>query len=116
MAKSALVCKTRRTQKGFGFSESEMDVARQLIKLSGESSDIKNNSCAEGKLEQKRRVGDATDHHVSSTNSINGKTFEEEEEEDGICGPRKRRFRSIFHLYSSTKPVVVVSAKRRKYC
>jgi hypothetical protein len=115
MAKSALACKTRRTQKGFGFSESEMDVARQLIKLSGESSDKNNNSCAERKVEQKRKVSDATDHLVSSTNSINGKTFEEEEE-DGICGPRKRRFRSIFHLYSSTKPVVVVSAKSRKYC
>jgi hypothetical protein len=71
-----------------------MNVARQLIQLSGESDDHhddnNNNSCAEGK------VGDATD--VSSTNYTIGETFEEEEE-DGICWPRKRRFRSIYHLY-----------------
>jgi hypothetical protein len=113
MAKSALACKARRTQKVFRFSESEMDVARQLIQLSGESDDHhhhrddddnNNNSCGEGKAEQSK-VGDA-----SSTNYTIGETFEE----DGICWPRKRRFRSIYHLYSSTKPVIVANAKRMK--
>jgi cell division septation protein DedD len=92
-----------------------MDVARQLIQLSGESDghhhhrdddddDNNNNSCAKGKAEQSK-VGDA-----SSTNTI-GETFEE----DGICWPSKRRFRSIYHLYSSTRPVIVANAKRRKF-
>jgi hypothetical protein len=123
MAKSPLACEARRTQKqkGFSFSESEMDVARQLIQLSGGSDDHHHNdddnnntSCAEGKVEQSK-VGDATDASSTNTTTI-GETFDVKEEEDGICWPRKRRFRSISHLYSSTKPVIVaiVNASRRK--
>ncbi|KAG6652955.1 hypothetical protein CIPAW_05G041800 [Carya illinoinensis] len=125
MPKSAIECKDRRTRgKWFCFSESEMDVARQLIQLSGEPDDRHNDGdgddnkdgCAEGKVE-KSKGGDTA--NVSSTNNNNvGETFEEDQEEDADCilWRRKRRFRSVYYLYRSTKPVTAVNDKIRRKC
>lgn len=121
MAKLSLACKDGRTQKkhiGYSFSESEMDVARQLIQLSGDSDDNHNHdddnntNSSEVKVEQSKG-DDATD--VCSTNNIR-ETIEEVEEEkvDEIFYRRKRRFRSIYHVYKSTEPVIIANAKRRK--
>lgn len=121
MAKLSLACKDGRTQKkhiGYSFSESEMDVARQLIQLSGDSDDNHNHdddnntNSSEVKVEQSKG-DDATD--VCSTNNIR-ETIEavEEEEVDEIFYRRKRRFRSIYHVYKSTEPVIIANAKRRK--
>ncbi|KAK9989142.1 hypothetical protein SO802_029381 [Lithocarpus litseifolius] len=122
MAKLSLACKDGRTQKkhiGYSFSESEMDVARQLIQLSGDSEDNHNHdddnnvNSSEVKVEQSKG-DDAAD--VCSTNNIRETIEEEEEEEedDEIFDRRKRRFRSIYHVYKSTKPVIIANAKRRK--
>ena len=123
MAKLSLACKDGRTQKkhiGYSFSESEMDVARQLIQLSGDSDDSHNHdddnnmNNSEVKVEQSEG-DDAAD--VCSTNNIRETIEEEEEEEeedDEIFDRRKRRFRSIYHVYKSTKPVIIANAKRRK--
>ena len=139
MAKSTSTCKKRRTQEqnqnqnGMEFSESEMDVAEQLIQLSGDSSgdqDHTNNNSVEeeeeeeeeGKAAEQGNKCDAVD--VSSTN-IGGLSFpnntslkeeekEEEEEEDQILWQRKMRFRSMYDLYNSTNPITLVKAKRRK--
>ena len=136
MAKSTSTCKKRRTQEqnqnqnGMEFSESEMDVAEQLIQLSGDSSgdqDHTNNNSVEeeeeedeGKAAEQGNKCDAVD--VSSTN-IGGLSFpnntslkeeEKEEEEDQILWQRKMRFRSMYDLYNSTNPITLVKAKRRK--
>ena len=134
MAKSTSTCKKRtqkqnQNQNGMEFSESEMDVAEQLIQLSGDSSGdqdhTNNNSVEEEKEEEEGKAAeqgnkcDAVD--VSSTN-IGGLSFpnntslkeEEKEEEDQILWQRKMRFRSIYDLYNSTNPITLVKAKRRK--
>ena len=134
MAKSTSTCKKRtqkqnQNQNGMEFSESEMDVAEQLIQLSGDSSGdqdhTNNNSVEEEKEEEEGKAAeqgnkcDAVD--VSSTN-IGGLSFpnntslkeEEKEEEDQILWQRKMRFRSIYDLYDSTNPITLVKAKRRK--
>ncbi|KAK9989141.1 hypothetical protein SO802_029380 [Lithocarpus litseifolius] len=117
MAKLSLACKDGSTQKkhiGYSFSESEMDVARQLIQLSGDSDDNHNHdddnnmNSSEVKVEQSKG-DDAAD--VCSTNNIR-ETIEEEDDE--VFDRRKRRFRSIYHVYKSTKPVIIANAKRRK--
>jgi hypothetical protein len=90
MAKSASTCEMRRSEmKPMDFSEPEMDVAEQLIQLSGDS-------------------GACTDD-VSSTNGEIFPYNNSVEEDETFC-PRKRRFRSIYHLYRSTKPVTVVNS------
>ena len=138
MAKSTSTCKKRRTQEqnqnqnGMEFSESEMDVAEQLIQLSGDSSgdqDHTNNNSVEEEKEEEEEEGKAAEQgnkcdavDVSSTN-IGGLSFpnntslkeeEKEEEEDQILWQRKMRFRSIYDLYNSTNPITLVKAKRRK--
>ena len=118
-AKQSLACKDGGTQKkhiGYSFSESEMDVARQLIQLSGDSDDNHNhdddNNMNNSEVKVEQSEGDhAAD--VCSTNNIR-ETIEEEEEDDEIFYRRKRRFRSIYHVYKSTKPVIISNAQRRK--
>ena len=136
MAKSTSTCKKRtqkqnQNQNGMEFSESEMDVAEQLIQLSGDSSgdqDHTNNNSVEeeeeeeeeGKAAEQGNKCDAVD--VSSTN-IGGLSFpnntslkeeEKEEEEDQILWQRKMRFRSMYDLYNSTNSITLVKGKRRK--
>ncbi|KAF3963529.1 hypothetical protein CMV_012097 [Castanea mollissima] len=133
MAKSTSTCKKRRTQKknqnqdGMEFSESEMDVAEQLIQLSGDSSGDQdhtnnNNSVEE---ENKEDVKAAEQGHkydavdVSSTNIgelffPNNTSLKEEEDDQMILWQRQRRFRCIYDLYNSTNPITLVKAKRRK--
>ena len=135
MAKSTSTCKKRtqkqnQNQNGMEFSESEMDVAEQLIQLSGDSSgdqDHTNNNSVEeeeeeeeeGKAAEQGNKCDAVD--VSSTN-IGGLSFpnntslkeEEKEEEDQILWQRKMRFRSMYDLYNSTNSITLVKGKRRK--
>ena len=138
MAKSTSTCKKRtqkqnQNQNGMEFSESEMDVAEQLIQLSGDSSGdqdhTNNNSVEEEKEEEEEEEGKAAEQgnkcdavDVSSTN-IGGLSFpnntslkeeEKEEEEDQILWQRKMRFRSMYDLYNSTNPITLVKAKRRK--
>ena len=137
MAKSTSTCKKRtqkqnQNQNGMEFSESEMDVAEQLIQLSGDSSGdqdhTNNNSVEEEEEEEEEEEGKAAEQgnkcdavDVSSTN-IGGLSFpnntslkeEEKEEEDQILWQRKMRFRSIYDLYDSTNPITLVKAKRRK--
>ncbi|KAG6711211.1 hypothetical protein I3843_05G039300 [Carya illinoinensis] len=110
MAKSASKrTKRRRTQKKpvDNFSESEMDVAQQLIQLSGDSG--ADDDTINISVEQRKDGDHAAD--VSSTNNTTGEFFEEEEEEE-ILSTRKRRFRSVDHLYRSTKPLAVDKAKK----
>lgn len=85
-----------------------MDAAEQLIQLSGDSGDRHDDDTNTSSVEQ-RKGGDAAD--VSSTNNTVG---EFEEEEDELFSLRKRKYRSLNHLYRSTKPVTVVKAKARK--
>nr|POF00481.1 hypothetical protein CFP56_55153 [Quercus suber] len=90
MAKTASTFKKRRTQKqnqnqnGMEFSESEMDVAEQLIQLSGDSSDDQD---AESEMDVAVQLiqlsGDSSGDQDDTNNNSVDEEEEEEEEEEG---------------------------------
>ena len=92
------------------FSVTEMDVAEQLIQLMSADSiamgdhhqDHTNNNSVEEE-EQCNQVYAAD--HLSITNVIFPNNHIEEEEEYQVFSSRKKRFRSIYDLYYSTKPI-----------
>ena len=97
MAKLSLACKYEGITSGF--SESEIDVARQLIKLCSHDDKIDGNVGLTGK---RRRVED--DEFGAASAKINI--------EDEHLNLRKRKSRSIHYIYRSTKPLVVFDAKK----
>ena len=130
MAKSTSTCRKRRTQKqnqnqnGMEFSESEMDVAEQLIQLSGDSSGdqdhTNNNSVEEEKEEEGKAAEQGSKCDTVDISSPNGESVFRndksvaEEEEDQILWQRKRRFRCIYDLYNSTNPITLVKASQEE--
>ena len=117
MAKSASAsCKRKRTQNKkkkecMDFSVTEMDVAEQLIQLMSADSiamgdhhqdHTNNNNSVEEEEEQCNNEVYAADH-LSITNVIFPNNHIEEE--DQVFSSRKKRFRSIYDLYYSTKPI-----------
>lgn len=115
MAKSASAsCKRKRTQNKkkecMDFSVTEMDVAEQLIQLMSADSiamgdhhqDHTNNNSVEEEEEQCNNEVYAADH-LSITNVIFPNNHIEEE--DQVFSSGKKRFRSIYDLYYSTKPI-----------
>lgn len=117
MAKSASAsCKRKRTQNKkkkecMDFSVTEMDVAEQLIQLMSADSiamgdhhqdHSNNNNSVEEEEEQCNNEVYAADH-LSITNVIFPNNHIEEE--DQVFSSRKKRFRSIYDLYYSTKPI-----------
>ena len=117
MAKSASAsCKRKRTQNKkkkecMDFSVTEMDVAEQLIQLMSADSiamgdhhqdHSNNNNSVEEEEEQCNNEVYAADH-LSITNVIFPNNHIEEE--DQVFSSRKKRFRSIYDLYYSTRPI-----------
>lgn len=96
------------------FSVTEMDVAEQLIQLMsadsiaiGHHQDHTNNNSVEEEEQQCNQVYAAD--HLSIINVIfPNNHMEEEEEEYQVFSSRKKRFRSIYDLYHSTKPIYVL--------
>ncbi|XVE84647.1 hypothetical protein DITRI_Ditri17bG0029600 [Diplodiscus trichospermus] len=82
-----------------GFSESEVDVARQLIKLCSDNDNVDHSIGLTGK---RRRVEDDELGAASAIVNV----------EDEQLKLRKRKSRSIHYIYKSTKPLVVFSAKK----
>ena len=93
------------------FSVTEMDVAEQLIQLMSADSiamgdhhqDHTNNNSVEEEEQCNNEVYAAD--HLSITNVIFPNNHIEEEEEDQVFSSGKKRFRSIYDLYYSTKPI-----------
>ncbi|OMO51776.1 hypothetical protein CCACVL1_29596 [Corchorus capsularis] len=107
MAKLSSSCKYDGTLS-LGFSESEIDVARQLIRLCcNNDGNIDENGVVSGK---RRRVpGDGFD----GINRANSAAMVIEDNDDDLhLKPRKRKSKSIHYIYSSTKPIVVFNAKK----
>ncbi|MFQ6627992.1 hypothetical protein Gotur_008024, partial [Gossypium turneri] len=90
MVKPTSSCKRRRTTTGF--SEIEMDVACQLMQL-----------C-------KQYING--DKGSKKTKAKTDESMEDEEEEH--LQPRKRRFKSMDFIYSSTKPVIMQDKNVKK--
>lgn len=103
MSKLSFACKYEGTS--WGFSESEIDVARQLIQL---CSDHQNNNIGLAVTAKRKRVEDGEFGAASAIN-INI--------EDEDFKPRKIKSRSIHYIYSSTKPLpLVVFDANKKIC
>ena len=99
MAKSTSTCRKRRTQKQnqkqneMDFSESEMDVAEQLIQLSGDSNDDQD---AESEMDVAVQLiqlsGDSSgDPDDTSNNSVD----EEKEEEEGKAAEQGNKCNTV---------------------
>lgn len=101
MANPSSACQYAGT---WGFSESEIDVARQLIKLCSD-----NDSIDDSRLTGKRRKVQDEGFGKASAMIVED-IFEDNEEEH--LNRRKRKSRSIHYIYSSTKPLVVFDAKK----
>ncbi|XVE81229.1 hypothetical protein DITRI_Ditri15bG0046300 [Diplodiscus trichospermus] len=102
MAKSSSAWKRKRT---WSFSEMEMDVARQLMLL-----------CQEY-ISDKRVAEKQKEEGIDESNPMGRWKKDhplQENEEDEHLQPRKRRFKSIDLIYSSTKPLIIQNLKPMK--
>ncbi|KAB2092304.1 hypothetical protein ERO13_A02G017800v2 [Gossypium hirsutum] len=98
MAKLTSSCKRRRPTTGF--SEIEMDVACQLMQLCKQ---YINGDKGSKKTKAKTDESSPWDRYLP---------LEDEEEEH--LQPRKRRFKSMDFIYSSTKPVIIQDQNVKK--
>ncbi|XVF65368.1 hypothetical protein PTKIN_Ptkin09bG0242800 [Pterospermum kingtungense] len=100
MAKSSPAWKRKKTSS---FSDMEIDVARQLMQL-----------CQQ--YYEDKRVTEETDENKPRRESLKklDHPLEDEEEEEEHLQPRKRRFKSIDFLYSSTRPLIFQTVKKMK--
>ncbi|XWS09232.1 hypothetical protein CRYUN_Cryun40dG0068000 [Craigia yunnanensis] len=102
MAKSSSGWKRKKT---WSFSEMEIDVASQLMQLCQEY-------IGDKRVAEKRKEEEETDE--SNPRESLKKDHPLEEEEDEHLQPRKRRFKSIDFIYSSTKPLIIHKLKKMK--
>ena len=96
----------RRKALNKGFTDPEMAAAEQLMQLSGDEED---NDC---KSKNKRNPDGEEKELEQNQSEITSAKIEEifgkdEEEEEKQWRPRKRRYRSLVHIYMTTKPVNV---------
>ncbi|XP_034691900.1 uncharacterized protein LOC117919000 [Vitis riparia] len=96
---------SQRSETQKGFTDPEMAAAQQLMQLSGddEDNDCKNKGNPDGEEEElEQNQSEITSAKIEE---IFGR--EEEEEEEKQLRPRKRRYRSLVHIYMTTEPVNV---------
>ncbi|XP_030539155.1 uncharacterized protein LOC115747235 [Rhodamnia argentea] len=108
MAKQSMSCceegRSWEGKKKAAFSETELDAARQLVQLSGNSDESGGNG-------MKKEEEEGTE--ASSAFRDPGLLFRENEDEG--MARRNKRYRSIQHIYRSTKPIIdVVQAKKMR--
>ncbi|OMP09208.1 hypothetical protein COLO4_05701 [Corchorus olitorius] len=110
MAKFSSSAWKRKRPSTSSFSKLEMDVARQLMLLCQEYNHFCNDKAGDesNQLEKKEESESNRSQSESlvSTLSSDQYPFEMEDEEENLQ-PRKRRFKSIDLLYSSTKPLSI---------
>ncbi|KAI3439304.1 WAT1-related protein [Psidium guajava] len=115
MAKQLTSCgergSSREGKKKAAFSETELDAARQLMQLSGNSDASGGGGGGMKKEEEEEEEEEGTE--ASSALRDAGLLFRENE--DGGMARRNKRYRSIQHIYRSTKPIIdVVRAKKMR--
>ncbi|KAF3434967.1 hypothetical protein FNV43_RR22054 [Rhamnella rubrinervis] len=95
--------KKKKKKIAINFSESEIDVALQLIQLSGDSSDDRN-GVVQGTTEQ-------SDCGTTHAVSFNHNFFQQQEDEANISLIIRKniRFRSVSDIYKVTKPLSIVN-------
>lgn len=93
--------KKKKKKITINFSESEIDVALQLVQLGGDSSDHRN-----GVVELEGTAERSTNHAVS----IKDNFFQQQEDEAiiSLIIRKNTRFRSISDIYKLTKPLSIV--------
>lgn len=111
MAKQSTSCgeegRTQEGKKKAAFSETELDAARQLVQLSG-NSDESDGSAKREKEEEE----DGTE--ASSAFREAAQILFRENEDDDLMRQNKR-YQSIRHIYRSTKPIIdAVHAKKMR--
>ncbi|KAF8014009.1 hypothetical protein BT93_I1771 [Corymbia citriodora subsp. variegata] len=109
MAKQSASCgeggRTQQRKKKAVFSETELDAARQLVQLSGNSDE------SDGGMRKEKAEDDGTE--ASSAFRDAALSFGENEDDDLMR--RHKRYRTIQHIYRSTKPIIdVVHAKKMR--
>ncbi|OMO51774.1 hypothetical protein CCACVL1_29594 [Corchorus capsularis] len=121
MAKFSSSAWKRKRPSTSSFSKLEMDVARQLMLLCQEYNHFCNdkagdesNQLAKKEESENESNRSGSESLVSSLSSnIQYDPFEMEDEEENLQ-PRKRRFKSIDLLYSSTKPLSISTRIQRR--
>ncbi|KAF8014011.1 hypothetical protein BT93_I1773 [Corymbia citriodora subsp. variegata] len=88
--------KRREGKKNAAFSETELDAARQLMQLSGNSDESDGGA-------RKEKVEDDGAEASSAFRDV-ALSFGENEDDDLMR--RHKRYRSIQHIYRSTKPII----------
>ncbi|KAK8549329.1 hypothetical protein V6N13_009005 [Hibiscus sabdariffa] len=92
-----------KRRKAPSFSETEMDVARQLMQLCRKHSDDGING-DRGSMKAKQAEADET--NPWNRYALEDGEHKEHEEEEHIQ-PRKRRFKSIDFIYRTTEPLII---------
>ncbi|KAI6701689.1 hypothetical protein NL676_016013 [Syzygium grande] len=108
MAKQSTSCgeegRTQEGKKKAAFSEMELDAARQLVQLSGNSDE------SDGSAKREKEE-DGTE--ASSAFREAALLFRENEDDDLMR--QNKRYQSIRHIYRSTKPIIdAVHAKKMR--
>ncbi|GMJ01769.1 hypothetical protein HRI_003846100 [Hibiscus trionum] len=85
-----------KRRKATSFSDTEMDVARQLMQLCRKYSDDINGN-----------TGSKKEKRADETNPL-------DEEEEEHLQPRKKRFKSIDFIYRTTQPFIIQSHQNVK--
>lgn len=100
---------TQRSEAPEGFTGPEMAAAQQLMQLSGDEEDHDCKSKSENKESPDAEDEELDQNQSEITSAKIEEIFgrEEEEEEEKQLRPKKRRIRSLVHIYRTTKPVNV---------
>ncbi|KAF8012016.1 hypothetical protein BT93_I0214 [Corymbia citriodora subsp. variegata] len=87
-----------RHREGFGFTDSDMAAAHQLIQLSDDSDEDKRRSAKGG-------PSGGVDREVTSAARIEEIFGSERGDDPHLRRPRKKRYRSIAEIYAATRPI-----------
>ncbi|KAK9272692.1 hypothetical protein L1049_003069 [Liquidambar formosana] len=96
MAESSLVLRRSKSKKIL--TDLDIVAAQQLMQLSGDD------DSANGSGNKSKNVDEEIDQNHSEITSAKIREIFGQEEE--VLRPRKRRYRSLVHIYMTTKPVI----------
>ncbi|KAL6339201.1 hypothetical protein AAG906_024352 [Vitis piasezkii] len=98
---------SQRSETQKGFTDPEMAAAQQLMQLSGDEEDNDCKSKNKGNPDGEEEELEQNQSEITSAKIEEIFGREEEEEEEKQLRPRKRRYRSLVHIYMTTEPVNV---------
>ena len=89
---------TSKTNSQKGLNELDMAAAQQLMQLSDEDSNNDEKRCS-------KRDSDDDQSQSEITSALIEAIFGKEDKEKEVYRPKKRRYRSLVSIYTTTKPV-----------